>query len=149
MDPIGASTDWEWHGYENSWVEIGGKRIQSVSGGSHWGGGMFISSRDQALTGLMMARSGTWNGKRLISNTYIDAATTPCPINSDYGYLWWLNGTGGSAPSAPRTSYFAKGKGSNVIWIDPELDLVAVVRWIERDAFDGFCGKVMEALKTA
>ncbi|WP_339855550.1 serine hydrolase [uncultured Nisaea sp.] len=147
MDPIGASTDWEWHGYENSWVDIDGKKIQSVSGGSHWGGGMFISSRDQARTGLLMARGGAWNGKQLISGNYIGQATTPCPINADYGYLWWLNGAGGSAPSAPRTSYFAKGKGSNVIWVDPELDMVAVVRWIERDAFDGFCGAVMKAVR--
>ena len=28
--------------------------------------------------------------------------------------------------------------GSNVIWVDPEHDLVAVVRWIEPTAVDGF-----------
>jgi hypothetical protein len=33
MHPIGASRDWEWVGYRNSWVEIDGRRIQSVSGG--------------------------------------------------------------------------------------------------------------------
>ncbi|MEQ8333665.1 serine hydrolase [Nisaea sp.] len=147
MDPIGASSDWEWHGYENSWVDIDGKKIQSVSGGSHWGGGMFISSRDQARTGLLMANGGVWSGKQLISGTYIDQATTACPINPDYGYLWWLNSSGGSAPSAPRTSYFAKGKGSSVIWVDPALDMVAVVRWIERDAFDGFCAAVMSSFR--
>ena len=42
MDPIGASQTWQWHGYENSYVEIDGKRMQSVSGGAHWGGGIFI-----------------------------------------------------------------------------------------------------------
>ena len=52
MEPIGASPDWEWHGYRNSWVEIGGERVQSVSGGGHWGGGAFISARDQARIGL-------------------------------------------------------------------------------------------------
>ncbi len=48
MEPIGASSDWEWHGYRNSWVEIDGRLVQSVSGGGHWGGGVFISARDQA-----------------------------------------------------------------------------------------------------
>ena len=48
MDPIGASRTWEWHGYENSWVTINGVSMQSVSGGGHWGGGMWISARDQA-----------------------------------------------------------------------------------------------------
>ena len=42
MEPIGASPSWRWHGYENSWITIDGQRVQSVSGGGHWGGGMFI-----------------------------------------------------------------------------------------------------------
>ncbi len=46
MDPIGASPTWRWHGYENSWVLVDGLKMQSVSGGGHWGGGMFISTRD-------------------------------------------------------------------------------------------------------
>lgn len=37
MDPIGASANWRWHGYETSWTEIDGRRLQSVSGGGHWG----------------------------------------------------------------------------------------------------------------
>jgi len=58
MEPIGASVDWEWHGYRNSYVEIAGERVQSVSGGSHWGGGVFIHARDQARIGLMLLRGG-------------------------------------------------------------------------------------------
>ena len=42
MDPIGSSNTWRWHGYENSWVTIDGLKMQSVSGGGHWGGGMWI-----------------------------------------------------------------------------------------------------------
>ncbi len=57
MNPIGASDTWRWHGYENSWVEIGGQRIQSVSGGGHWGGGMFISARDHAAPGRVGRRA--------------------------------------------------------------------------------------------
>ena len=37
MDPIGASPDWQWAGYRNSWVEIDGRPVQSVSGGGLWG----------------------------------------------------------------------------------------------------------------
>ncbi len=40
MRPIGASSDWSWHGYRTSMVEIDGQMIKSVSGGSHWGGGI-------------------------------------------------------------------------------------------------------------
>ncbi len=39
MDPIGASTTWRWYGYDNSFVNIDGIMMQSVSGGGHSGGG--------------------------------------------------------------------------------------------------------------
>ena len=44
MDEIGASNTWRWYGYENSYVVIDGQIVQSVSGGGHWGGGMFINA---------------------------------------------------------------------------------------------------------
>lgn len=67
MDPIGASDTWEWHGYENSWVEIKGRKMQAVSGGAHWGGGLWISTMDHARVGQLMLNRGTWNGQRLLS----------------------------------------------------------------------------------
>ncbi|HEX2454563.1 MAG TPA: serine hydrolase domain-containing protein, partial [Vicinamibacterales bacterium] len=45
MDPIGASATWRWYGYDNAWVDIDGQKMQSMTGGGHWGGGMFISAR--------------------------------------------------------------------------------------------------------
>jgi CubicO group peptidase (beta-lactamase class C family) len=38
MDPIGASSTWRWHGYENSCVKLDGQEMQSVAGGGHWWG---------------------------------------------------------------------------------------------------------------
>ena len=138
MSKIGASEDWQWHGYSNSFVEIDGVSMQSVPGGAHWGGGLFISTRDHARIGLLMANNGNWNGEQILPADWVKACTTPCPLNPDYGYLWWLNGNGAQAPSASRSSFFAVGVGRNVIWIDPENDLVTVLRWLEGDALDGF-----------
>ena len=146
MEPIGASDTWQWHGYRNSWVEIDGQRMQSVSGGAHWGGGLMISTTDHARVGLLMARRGAWEGRQLLPESWVEACLTPCPLNRAYGYLWWLNGDRRQVPSAPATSFFAIGVGRNAIWVDADLDLVAVVRWIERDAFDGFCARVVSAL---
>jgi CubicO group peptidase (beta-lactamase class C family) len=146
MDPIGASDDWEWHGYRNSWVEIDGRQMQSVSGGAHWGGGLFISTRDHARAGLLMLNRGRWGEQQLLPESWVDACTTPCPLYPSYGYLWWLNADGAHCPTAPRTSYFALGVGRNIIWIEPDRDLVVVVRWLEREAFDGFAETVMQAM---
>ncbi len=138
MDPIGASRDWQWHGYSTSWTEIGGKRVQSVSGGAHWGGGMFIGARDHARLGLLIARRGRWGDRQLIPAAWIEAMTTPSPTNGSYGYLWWLNRAGVRYRGAPESCFYATGAGSNIVWIDPEHDLVAVMRWIDKAAVGGF-----------
>ena len=129
MDPIGASSTWRWHGYRNSWVEIDGRRVQSVSGGGHWGGGMFISSRDHARFGYLFLRNGRWNDKQLLSKDWIEAATTPCPVKKEYGYMWWLNTDKERIPAAPATSFYAAGFGGNYIYVDRENDLLIVLRW--------------------
>ena len=145
MDPIGASADWEWHGYSNSFVEIGGKSIQSVSGGAHWGGGMFIGARDHARLGLLVARRGAWGGRQILPAAWVDAMLTPSPANASYGLLWWLNRGGGRQAVAPDTCVYALGAGNNMIWIDPENDLVAVLRWIDKTKFGGFLAALMAA----
>src|SRR3546814_19887559 len=83
----------------------------SVAGGAHWGGGLFISARDHARVGLLMQRRGQWGKARILPEAWVDACTTPCALNSSYGYLWWLNGDGRHCPSAPRSSVFAMGVG--------------------------------------
>lgn len=146
MEPIGASSDWSWNGYINSWVEVDGQPMLSVSGGAHWGGGLFISARDQVRVGLLMQRKGKWGGRDLLPEGWVQASTDPCELNPHYGFLWWLNADGAHAPAAPTSSFFAKGVGSNIIWIDPELDLTVVARWLDKESVNGFVEKVMAAL---
>jgi CubicO group peptidase (beta-lactamase class C family) len=145
MGPIGASADWEWTGYHDSWVELGGARLPSVSGGSHWGGGVFIHAEDQARIALLIQRRGRWGGRQLIPEAWIAASTAPCPLNPLYGFLWWLNTDRRLYPSAPADSVFFKGAGGNITWIDPTGGIVAVLRWIDPAAVDGFIAAVMAA----
>ncbi len=128
MDPIGASDSWEWHGYRNSWVDVDGKRMQSVPGGAHWGGGLWISALDHARFGYLMLSRGEWNGRRIISEDWLRLATAPGAVNDRYGYMWWLN-TGSQTYDAPESSFAAHGAGGNVVFIDADDDLVVVTRW--------------------
>lgn len=146
MQPIGASSTWRWEGYHNSFVDVGGRQVQSVSGGGHWGGGVFIDAEDQARIGLLMLRRGVWGETRILPESWIDACVAPCAINPHYGLLWWLNVDGTYAPSASRGSFFAMGAGGNVTWIDPEHDLVAVLRWIDAEVRDQFFAQVVTAM---
>lgn len=129
MDPIGASSGWRWHGYDNSWITLDGLRVQSVSGGGHFGGGLFIGTADLARFGLLMQRDGRWGERRLLSREWIRQATAPSPVKPDYGYLWWLNTGRQAIPAAPESAYWASGFGGNHVYIDREHDLVIVVRW--------------------
>ena len=148
MDPIGA-TRWEWHGYYNSDVTVKGTRMRSVSGGGHWGGGLWIAARDLARVGKLLLDRGEWGGNRLLSPEYVDWMTEPCPIEPGYGGLVWLN-TDRRWASAPEGSYAALGHGRNVLWIDPENELVAVLRWLESDDevshLDGFLSRLLETV---
>jgi CubicO group peptidase (beta-lactamase class C family) len=148
MEPIGASPDWEWHGYRNSYVEIDGKRMQSVSGGSHWGGGVFIHTRDQARIGQLLLQGGVWGTRRILSAEWIRRMREPCVLYPQYGYLWWLNTGRQMYPSASEASYCASGAGGNLTWIDPDNDIVAVLRWIDPAARDGFMRLVSSAIKS-
>ena len=146
MDPIGASDTWQWHGYRNSYVEIDGQQMQSVSGGAHWGGGLWISTLDHARIGLLMLNEGQWNGRQILSRDWIKQSVEPCSLNANYGLMWWLNAIGEQAPAASRSSFFAKGVGSNIIWVDPDNDMVTVTRWIDKESFPGFAGKVVQSI---
>ncbi len=136
MDPIGASTTWRWYGYESSWVDVDGTWVQSVSGGGHSGGGIFINTLDHARFGLLFLRKGNWEGKQIFPEDWIRMATKPSPANENYGFLWWLSGS----------IYYAAGFGGNFIVISPYHDLVVVTRWLEPSERPVFIEKILESL---
>jgi hypothetical protein len=147
MDPMGASTTWRWYGYRNSWIVLDGQPVQSVSGGGHWGGGMFINAYDMGRWGLLTLHRGNWNGKQLISEQWVKQALTPTTANPGYGYMnWFLNTNQKLLPSAPVSAFVHIGNGTNFIYVDPEHNLVAVVRWIENASMDGMVKKILEAV---
>jgi CubicO group peptidase (beta-lactamase class C family) len=149
MRPISASSGWRWVGYDNAWVDIGGRKLQSVPGGTHWGGGVSIGSIDQARVGQLLLDDGRANGAQVISREWIARMRSPCAIAPFYGYLTWLNHARHVFPSAPASSYFAIGAGTSFTWIEPERRMVLVVRWIDADYADGFFGRVLQALDSS
>jgi CubicO group peptidase (beta-lactamase class C family) len=146
MDPIGASDAWRWVPYNNSTVEINGKMIGSVSGGTRWGGGLWINSQDLARFGLLILKRGKWADRTLVSSKWLDEAVTPSAHGPDYGYLWWLNTKQKQWPSGPASSFAAIGNGSNTIWIDPQHDIVFVWHWHEGKAMDGAIQRIVASV---
>ncbi|WP_411278628.1 serine hydrolase domain-containing protein [Gemmatimonas sp.] len=151
MEPIGASNTWRWYGYDNSWIVLDGKMVQSVSGGGHWGGGMMINAWDMARFGLLTQRRGVWGSKQLLSEAWVAKALTPTPAQPTYGYMnWFVNTDRKYVPAAPPQAFVHVGAGNNIIYVDPVNDVVAVVRWIDTNAsVNGFVERLLTSLAPA
>jgi CubicO group peptidase (beta-lactamase class C family) len=147
MDPIGASATWRWYGYDNSWVLLDGVIVQSVSGGGHWGGGLFINAYDLGRFGYLSLRKGKWKDQQLLSEAWFKLATTPTSVKTDYGFMnYFLNTDQKALPSAPANTFWHLGNGNNVIFVLPDQDLVIVARWLKGEAMDGLVKRVLAAL---
>jgi len=151
MDPIGASNSWRWYGYENSWINLDGVMTQSVSGGGHNGGGIFINSEDHARFGLLYLNKGIWDGKRVISEKWIKKSITPSKTNPEYGYMWWINSELGEDyqttdwKNVPTNIFYGSGFGGNKLIIIPDENMVIVGRWFGSHTESTFIKMILES----
>lgn len=109
---------------------------------------VWLSTRDMARVGLLMARGGDWSGKAIVSREWarrISGVVTP--VNEmnpprhrslgtgnrwGYGYLWWV----WDAPNSPgpfEGAYTGMGAGGQYITVLPELDMVVAHKTDTRD----------------
>ncbi len=86
------------------------------------GWGLCLSARDLARIGELVLNRGTYNGKQIVSQEYIDDMTAPHLKlderfgNMNYGYLWYM-------PYDHRPVYAAIGDGGNIIYTDREKNI--------------------------
>jgi len=146
LAPLGGSTGFRWEGYDDAWIEIDGRRMQSVPGGTHWGAGVSIGARDQARIGQMLLDGGAHAGRQVVPREWVREMQRPCAVAPFYGRLAWLNRDGRLFADATRSSWFMVGAGGNYVWIDPENEMVAVVRWLDPAHANAFVSRVAGAL---
>lgn len=100
------------------------KWAYSPLGLAQGGGGLELRSRDLLKLGQLCLSGGTWNGKRVVSEQWVKASTTPhvaVDENTKYGYLWWLKNFKG------HSAAYMSGNGGNKVAVVPDLDMVVVV----------------------
>ena len=138
-DPIGMDpAKWDW----GDFGKVDGVVVNGGSGNhdNH----VRISARELARFGLLFLNRGKWNGRQLISEHWVSAATrvsVPADLpwaqpesNIDgrgvYGFNWWANGVKPDGkrpwPSAPPGTFAALGYNNNRCFIVPEWDMVIV-----------------------
>jgi CubicO group peptidase (beta-lactamase class C family) len=147
LQPIGGGRDFRWEGYDDAWVEIDGQRLPSVPGGTHWGGGVGISARDQARIGQLLLDGGARGSRKIIPREWVRRMHEPCAVAPFYGWLTWLNRDGRLFADAPRASWFMFGAGGHMTWIDPDNEAVVVARWLDGAHSAGFVRLVAQAFR--
>jgi CubicO group peptidase (beta-lactamase class C family) len=92
------------------------------------GGGLRMTSRDLLKIAKLYLNGGEWEGKRIISASWVKASTSPHAQIDDvteYGYLWWLKSFKSGVKSYP--AYFMSGNGGNKVVAIPSLDMAVVI----------------------
>lgn len=100
------------------------------------GYGLCMSAEDMAKIGLLCLNKGSYNKKQIISQEWIEEMTAPRTIENnnfrgmEYGYLWWII-------DRARNIYAAIGNSGNVIYINPEKNIViSVAAYFKPTIFD-------------
>jgi CubicO group peptidase (beta-lactamase class C family) len=109
---------------------------------------MFISARDQARFGLLTLREGNWKGEQVVSKDWINMSKNPTQARLNYGYMnYFLNPGQEAMPAAPETAFWHLGAGNNMVYVDPENDLVIVARWIQGSGMNGLIERLIAAIE--
>jgi CubicO group peptidase (beta-lactamase class C family) len=95
------------------------------------------SCRDLARFGVLYLRGGSWSeGRQILSREWAEESVQPAPLNSAYGYMWWLNregvwleslhreAEGRPMPNLPEEVYRASGAFNQIVFVDPDADIV-------------------------
>jgi len=130
--------------------------------------GVYITAEAMARFGWLFCNYGNWNGRQVISQKYIDYATSvrvapDVPpydpeawyaglLSGNYGLNWWVNGEKPDEtqmwPHAPEGTFAAQGNKNNMCLIVPAWNMV-IVRIggdenIDTDLYDGVFERLAE-----
>lgn len=93
------------------------------------GGNLFMKPKDMAKIGYLYLNNGIWDGKEIVSKTWIEESLKgrfEWAYGYHYGYLWYIRREKAENQSKEYITYSASGAGGQKIWVIPELDIVMV-----------------------
>ena len=97
---------------------------------------MRLSVRDLARVGLLMARSGRWGDRQIVSTRWVAESTASysnASASLGYGYLWWVGQDNWHfRQKFPGKVFSARGNYGQFLVVDPVRDIVIVHR-VEMD----------------
>ncbi|MFZ6644830.1 serine hydrolase domain-containing protein [Undibacterium sp. TJN25] len=115
--PLGI-TEWQWAG--------------DAKGHTKGQGNLSLTARDLAKIGHMVLDKGRYQGRQVLSASWIEESLKPRfpisatdPYADSYGYFWYYKVQDVKGVKVPVS--FASGNGGNKIYVVPSLDLVVAI----------------------
>jgi CubicO group peptidase (beta-lactamase class C family) len=103
---------------------VGGDGVASAASG------LRLTAPDLLKIGMLLLQKGVWNGKRIVSEDWINQSLTPAISTEDglgYGRLWFCGDAPAPAFSDPCPWYAGFGNGGQRLWLMPDAGIAAVV----------------------
>jgi CubicO group peptidase (beta-lactamase class C family) len=97
---------------------------RSPDGQATGGTGFGLRPRDAAKLGALFSNEGVWNGRRVVSESWVMRTRERVLVlgQGHYGYLWWKRTF--SHRGSDIDAVLAAGNGGNFIFMIPSLELV-------------------------
>ncbi len=88
-------------------------------------GGLYLSSYDLAKIGYMMLNNGVWEGKQIVSKSWVEESIQPIVKLNErvgYGYQWWVPSHEGDQPEI----FAGNGYGGQFVMMAPKYNMLVV-----------------------
>ncbi|MHA2424301.1 MAG: serine hydrolase domain-containing protein [Candidatus Thorarchaeota archaeon] len=107
-------------------------------GVNHGGTQLYITPRDFTKFGLLYLYNGVWGEQQILPEDWVNASTTGyvqlwAPIT--YGYQWWID--------ADLGGFMALGSEMQVLYVNPDLDLVVTITGTVRGGQDDISDEII------
>ena len=100
----------------------------------HAFGGLALTMLDLAKIGRLYLNRGQWNGKRIVSESWVEQSTAYSEDNEGYHFCWYNTSCIG-AEKAEYPGYYAMGIRGQVLFVNPYRNMIMVRLGLRDDTY--------------
>ena len=100
----------------------------------HAFGGVALTMLDLAKIGRLYLNKGVWDGKRIVSESWIEQSTAYSADNEGYHFCWYNTSCIG-AEKAEYPGYYAMGIRGQILFVNPYKNLIMVRLGLKDDTY--------------
>ena len=101
---------------------------------AHAFGGLALTMWDLAKIGRLYLNNGVWEGKRIVSESWIEQSTAYSADNEGHHFCWYnISSVGAERPEFP--GYYAHGIRGQVLYVNPYKNLIMVRLGLKDDTY--------------